>query len=131
MASSNKNLHITLDERRIIETGIHNGSTRTAILYCFRFLRCWLFQFFYHIRGIIHWQAQTSPYLCYISDMYLEAIFRFYVFLYHFVGYLLFRLIRLGSFSDMINRHFALSLAKLHFYADCDVSFLWEAVLPS
>ena len=29
MASSNKNLHITLDERRIIETGIHNGSTRT------------------------------------------------------------------------------------------------------
>ena len=31
MASSNKNLHITLDERKIIETGIHNGSTKTAI----------------------------------------------------------------------------------------------------
>ena len=28
MASSNKNLHITLDERKIIETGIHNGSTK-------------------------------------------------------------------------------------------------------
>lgn len=31
MASSNKHLHITLDERKIIETGIFNGSTRTAI----------------------------------------------------------------------------------------------------
>ena len=30
MASSNKHLHITLDERKIIETGIFNGSTRTA-----------------------------------------------------------------------------------------------------
>ena len=29
--SLNKHLHITLDERKIIETGIFNGSTRTAI----------------------------------------------------------------------------------------------------
>ena len=55
--------------------------------------------------------------------MYLEAIFSFYVFLYHFVGNSLFRLVRLGSFSDIIKRHFALSLAKLHFYADCAVRF--------
>lgn len=59
--------------------------------------------------------------------MYLEAIFSFYVFLYHFVSNSLFQLIRLGSFSDMIKWHFALSLAKLHFYADCAVSFLWES----
>ena len=31
MASSNKHLHITLDERRIIEIGICNNSTKTAI----------------------------------------------------------------------------------------------------
>ena len=31
MASSNKHLHITLDERRIIEIGIRNSSTKTAI----------------------------------------------------------------------------------------------------
>ena len=30
MASSNKHLHITLDERRIIEIVIHNNSTKTA-----------------------------------------------------------------------------------------------------
>ena len=59
MASSDQNLHITLDERKIIETGILNGSTRT-ILYCFHFLRRWMFQFFYRIKGIIHWQAQPS-----------------------------------------------------------------------
>ena len=53
--------------------------------------------------------------------MYLEAIFSFYVFLYHFVGNSLFRLVRLGSFSDIIKRHFALFLAKLDFYADCAV----------
>ena len=47
--------------------------------------------------------------------MYLEAIFSFYVFPYHFVSNSLFQLIRLGSFSDMIKWHFALSLAKLHF----------------
>ena len=82
-----------------------------------------LFQFFHCIRGIIHWQAQTSFYFCYISSMYLEAIFRLYVFLYHFVGNSLFRLVRLGSFSDIIKRHFALSLAKLHFYTDCAVRF--------
>ena len=126
MASSDQNLHITLDERKIIETGILNGSTRT-ILYCFHFLRRWMFQFFYRIRGIIHWQAQTYLYLRYISSMYFEAIFSFYVFLYHFVGNSLFRLIRLSPFSDIIKRHFALYLAKLHFYADCAVRFLWES----
>ena len=31
MASSNKHLHLTLEERKIIETGIKNGSTKTAI----------------------------------------------------------------------------------------------------
>ena len=55
--------------------------------------------------------------------MYLEAIFRFYIFFYHFIGHSLFRLVRLGSFSDIIKRHFALTLAKLHFYADCAVRF--------
>ena len=98
-----------------------------CILYCFHFLCCRMlprmFQFFYRIRSIIHWQAQTSLYLRYISSMYLEAIFSFYVFLYHFVGNSLFRLVRLGSFSDIIKRHFALSFAKLHFYADCAVRF--------
>ena len=94
---------------------------RFRLLCCRMFSR--LFQFFYRIRGIIHWQAQTSLYLRYISSMYLEAIFRFYVFLYHFVGNSLFRLVRLGSFRDIIKRYFALSLAKLHFYADCAVRF--------
>ena len=31
MAASNKNKALTLDERRVIETGIKNGSTKTAI----------------------------------------------------------------------------------------------------
>lgn len=31
MAASNKNKALTLDERRVIETGIRNGSTKTAI----------------------------------------------------------------------------------------------------
>ena len=100
----------------------------------FHLLCCWmfsrLFQFFCRIRSIIHWQAQTSLHLRYISSMYLEAIFSFYVFLYHFVGNSLFRLVCLGSFSDIIKcssfsdiikRYFALFLAKLDFYADCAV----------
>ena len=31
MTSSNKHLHITLDERKIIEIGIRNNSTKSAI----------------------------------------------------------------------------------------------------
>ena len=31
MAASNKNKALTLDERRVIETWIRNGSTKTAI----------------------------------------------------------------------------------------------------
>ena len=58
--------------------------------------------------------------------MYLETVFRFYVFLYHFIGNSLFRLVRLGSFSDIIKRYFALTLAKLDFYFDCTVCFLWD-----
>ena len=92
---------------------------RFHLLCCRMFSR--LFQFSYRIRSIIHWQAQTSLHLRYISSMYLEAIFSFYVFLYHFVGNSLFRLVCLGSFSDIIKRYFALFLAKIDFYADCAV----------
>ena len=31
MAKSNKNLHLTLSERQIIQRGIENGSTKTSI----------------------------------------------------------------------------------------------------
>ena len=31
MSSNNKNLHLTVQERIIIEKGIENGSTKTAI----------------------------------------------------------------------------------------------------
>ena len=31
MAKSNKNLHLTLSEREIIQRGIENGSTKTSI----------------------------------------------------------------------------------------------------
>ena len=96
-------------------------------LYCFHLLCCRmlprLFQFFYRIRGIIHWQAQTSLYLRYISSMYLEAIFSFYVFLYHFVGNSLFRLVHFYYFSNIIKRNFAFSLAKLDFHIDYTVRF--------
>ena len=47
--------------------------------------------------------------------MYLEAILRFYVLLNHLVCNSLFRLVRLGSLSDIIQRYFALTFAKLHF----------------
>ena len=60
--------------------------------------------------------------------MYLEAIFRFYVLLYHFVGNSLFWLIRFCSFSNIIKRYFALTLAKLDFYIDYAVRFLWESI---
>ena len=98
-----------------------------CILYCFHLLHCWMFprmfQFFYCIRSVIHWQAQTSLHFCYISSMYFEAIFSFYIFLYHFVCNSLFRLVRLGSFSDIIQRYFALTIAKLNFYVDMSIRF--------
>lgn len=101
------------------------------ILYCLHFLRCrmfpGIFQFFYCIRSVIHRQAQTSLYLCYISSMYLEAIFRFYVFLYLFVCNSLFRLVHFGSLCDIIQRYFALTFTKLDFYVDMPIRFLWES----
>ena len=95
------------------------------ILYRFHFLCCRmlprLFQFFYRIRSIVHRQAQISFYLCDICGMYLEAVFSFYVLLYHFVGHSFFGLIFFGSFSDIIKRNFSLTLAKLNFYVDMSV----------
>ena len=95
------------------------------ILYRFHFLRCRmlprLFQFFYLIRSIVHRQAQISFYLCNICGMYFEAVFSFYVLLYHFVGHSLFGLVCFGSFSDVIKRNFSLTLAKLNFYVDMSV----------
>lgn len=76
-------------------------------------------------------KPQTSFYLCYISGIYLEAIFSFYVFLYHFVGNSLFQLVRLSSFSNIIKQYFAISITKLHFYTDCAVRFCGKAILPS
>ena len=55
--------------------------------------------------------------------MYFEAILRFYIFLNHLVCNPLFRLVRFGSLGDIIKRHFALTLAKLHFYVDYAVGF--------
>ena len=53
--------------------------------------------------------------------MYFEAVFSFYVLLYHFVGHSFFGLIFFGSFSDIIKRNFSLTLAKLNFYVDMSV----------
>ena len=53
--------------------------------------------------------------------MYLEAVFSFYVLLYHFVGHSFFGLIFFGSFSDIIKRNFSLTLTKLNFYIDMSV----------
>ena len=53
--------------------------------------------------------------------MYLEAIFRFYVLLYHFVGHSFLGLVFFGSFSDIIKRNFSLTLTKLNFYVDMSV----------
>ena len=80
-----------------------------------------LFQFFYLIRSIIHWQALISLYLCDICGMDLEAVFCFYVLLYHFVGHSFLGLVFFGSFSDIIKRNFSLTLAKLNFYVDMSV----------
>ena len=106
------------------------------ILYCFHFLRCRmlprLFQFFYRIRSIIHRQSQISLYLCDICGMYFEAVFSFYVLLYHFVGHSLFGLVAFCSLSNIIKRNFSLTLTKLNFYVDMSVwLFCGKAVLPS
>ena len=53
--------------------------------------------------------------------MYFEAIFRFYVLLYHFVGHSFPGLVFFGSFSDIIKRNFSLTFAKLNFYVDMSV----------
>ena len=45
--------------------------------------------------------------------MYFEAVFSFYVLLYHFVGHSFFGLIAFRSFSNIIKRNFSLTLAKL------------------
>ena len=96
-----------------------------CILYRFHFLRCRmlprLFQFLYRIRSIIHWQAQISLYLCNICGMYFEAVFSFYILLYHFVGHSLFWLVHFCSFSNIIKRNFSLALTKLDFYVEMSV----------
>ena len=95
------------------------------IFYCFHFLRCRMFprmfQFFYRIRSIIHRQTQIPLYLCDICGMYFEAVFSFYILLYHFVGHSLFWLVRFCSFSNIIKRNFSLTFAKLNFYVDMSI----------
>lgn len=70
------------------------------------------FQFFYYIRSVIHRQAQISLYLCYISGIYLEAIFSFYIFLYFLYVTRSFGFVRLGSLCDIIKRYFDLTFAS-------------------
>lgn len=98
-----------------------------SILYRFYFLRRRmfprLFQLLYRIRSIIHRQSQIPFYLCDICGMYFEAVFRFYVLLYHLIGHSRFRLVRFGSFSDMIKQYFSLALAKLHINVDITICF--------
>ena len=53
--------------------------------------------------------------------MYFEAVFSFYVLLYHFVGHSFFGLIAFRSFSNIIKWDFSLTLAKLNFYVDMSV----------
>ena len=53
--------------------------------------------------------------------MYFEAVFSFYVLLYHFVGHSFLGLVLFGSFSDIIKRNFSLTFAKLNFYVDMSV----------
>ena len=53
--------------------------------------------------------------------MYFEAVFSFYVLLYHFVGHSFFGLIAFRSFSNIIKWNFSLTLAKLNFYVDMSV----------
>ena len=53
--------------------------------------------------------------------MYFEAVFSFYVLLYHFVGHSFLGLVLFGSFNDIIKRNFSLTFAKLNFYVDMSV----------
>ena len=53
--------------------------------------------------------------------MYFEAVFSFYVLLYHFVGHSLFGLVFSGSLGNIIKGNFALTLTKLDFYVDMSV----------
>ena len=53
--------------------------------------------------------------------MYFEAVFSFYVLLYHFVGHSFFGLIAFRSFSNIIKRNFSITFAKLNFYVDMSV----------
>lgn len=53
--------------------------------------------------------------------MYLEAVFRFYVLLNHFIGYSFFGFIIFGSFGNIVKRNFAIAITKLNFYVDMSV----------
>ena len=109
----------------IVSKVLYHCKITKCIFDCFYLFWCRmlprLFQFLYCVRSIIHRQSQISLYLCDICGMYLEAVFCFYVLLYHFVGHSFFGLIFFGSFSDIIKRNFSLTLAKLNFYVDMSV----------
>ena len=111
----------------IVSKVLYHCKITKCIFDCFYLFWCRmfprLFQFFYRIRSIIHRQSQISLYLCDICGMYLEAVFRFYVLLNHFVGHFFFGLIRFGSFSNTIYRNLALALSKLHINVDITVGF--------
>lgn len=53
--------------------------------------------------------------------MHLEVVFHFYVLLNHLVCNSLFRFIRLGSLSNIIQSYFALTFTKLDFYVDMSI----------
>ena len=61
------------------------------------------------------------------DSRYFEAVFSFYVLLYHFIGHSLFGLVTFRSFSNIIKRNFSLTLTKLNYYVDMSVCFLWES----
>ena len=109
----------------IVSKVLYHCKITKCIFDCFYLFWCRmfprLFQFFYRIRSIIHRQSQISLYLCDIRGMYLEAVFCFYVLLYHFVGHSFPGLVFFGSFSDIIKRIFSLTLTKLNFYVDMSV----------
>ena len=111
----------------IVSKVLYHCKITKCIFDCFYLFWCRmfprLFQFFYRIRSIIHRQSQISLYLCDICGMYLEAVFRFYILLNHFVGHFFFGLVRFGSFSNTIYRNLALALSKLHINVDITVGF--------
>ena len=111
----------------IVSKVLYHCKITKCIFDCFYLFWCRmlprLFQFLYCVRSIIHRQSQISLYLCDICGMYLEAVFRFYVLLNHFVGHFFFGLVRFGSFSNTIYRNLALALSKLHINVDITVGF--------